>query len=150
MDDMSFDFTKDVFTCGKEESIEDVISHMQNKKIGSVIIVDGKRPIGIFTERDFLVKIGFNQGAFSGRPISEFMTSNPKTCTKNSSLFDVLHIMNKGRFRHIVVTNELGELEGVASIKDLFDSLLSMFKNNEVDDDFMQQFISLIPDEVMM
>lgn len=150
MEDLTFEFIPNVYTCSKDDKIEEIVSHMQERKFGSVIIVEGKKPIGIFTERDFLTKIGFQQSEHTGKPISEFMTPNPKTCHADSSLVDVLQIMNRGKFRHIVVTNKDGELEGVASIKDLFASLLSLMKKPDMDLDFMQKFLSMIPDEVTL
>lgn len=150
MEDLTFDFTPNVYTCNKDEKIEKIISHMKENKFGSVIIVDGKKPIGIFTERDFLTKVGFQQSEYTGKPISEFMTSSPKTCYANSSLVDVLQTMHLGKFRHIVVVNKEGELEGVASIKDLFASLLGHMKKPDMDLDFMQKFFSMIPDEITL
>ena len=70
----------DVLTASPSETIADATARMRDRKVGSVVVVDGSRPVGILTERD-LVKITADGTDTAIAKVSEWMTENPDTVT---------------------------------------------------------------------
>lgn len=92
---------------------------MLERRVGSVVVVDAKKVVGIFTERDVLKKL-----ALSGRdpakvPVDELMTAPVKTATPETTPGDALGTMLEYHFRHLPVVDSAGRLRGVLSIRSL-------------------------------
>jgi CBS domain-containing protein len=71
------------------------------------------------------LRVGKDYNQFQDTAIEELMTKNPQTVTQTTPVVKVMELMHKGRFRHLAVTSPSGELEGVISIKDMMDYLLT-------------------------
>src|SRR5437588_12956526 len=63
-------------TAVPSETIAEAAARMADNRVGSVIVVDGDRPIGILTERD-LVRFGASAAHSDGTKVSEWMTEDP-------------------------------------------------------------------------
>lgn len=117
-------FSKDPLNCTPETTLAEALDLMQTNKIANLIISRDREILGIFTERDFLMKIAGKFESIKDSPINDYMTANPKTVTVDEKIVDVLDLMRKGRFRHVVVADKYNKLAGIVSIKDLFDFLI--------------------------
>jgi CBS domain-containing protein len=113
-----------VHTCAPETPVASVVKTLQDSKVGSIIITDGNRPIGIFTERDYLVKVAGHKMDETKTTVEAVMTKNPVCFTKDESVGKVLNRMKTAGFRHIIVTDAEGSLEGIISIRDAMAFLL--------------------------
>lgn len=99
------------------ESIAEVLRKMQERKIGSVLVRDGDRVAGIFTERDALLKVA---GAPLGsRLIGEVMTPDPVVLREEDSVAVAIHKMAVGGFRHIPILHG-GEVAAIVTSRDIF------------------------------
>jgi CBS domain-containing protein len=98
--------------------IGQVLKKMVGETIGCVMVVDSGRLIGIFSERDALMKINTDAPRLLDRPISQFMTRDPVTLEANDKIAFALHKMNVGGYRHIPILFG-GKLVGVISIRDI-------------------------------
>jgi CBS domain-containing protein len=105
-------------TVAPDASVGDVLKKMVDERIGCVMIVDKGELIGIFSERDALMKLNTDAARFLSRPISQFMTQGPVTLETNDKIAYALHKMNIGGYRHIPILFE-GKLAGVISIRDI-------------------------------
>ena len=94
--------------------VDEIISTMQKKKISSVIIVDGKKPLGIITERDIL-KASLSPEKTLHMKVTQLMSSPVKTMPSYADYRDAYMEMNEQKIRHIVVTNNEGEVVGILS-----------------------------------
>ena len=113
------------FSVYSDEKLQSVIETLKKYNIGCVPVLErgtGK-VVGVFTERDYLKKVDFNDPEIDEYEISKFMTSNPKSLDINASLAKAALLMSMGKFRHIIVTKD-DMLERVVSIKDLLDWLI--------------------------
>lgn len=90
---------------------------LSNHAVGSVVVVEDGRPIGILTERD-LVKLITSGVSLSVGTVGEYMTPNPKTVDVNAEVEAALHMLAGEKFRHIPVVEE-GKLAGIVSIRDM-------------------------------
>lgn len=98
--------------------VGEVLKKMVDERIGCVMIVEGEKLVGIFSERDALMKLNTDAPKFLTRPISQFMTMSPVTLETNDKIAFALHKMNLGGYRHIPILFH-GKLAGVISIRDI-------------------------------
>lgn len=99
--------------------VRDVVNQMAKQKIGCVLVLDGGKLAGIFTERDVLNKISSNLSGL-GDPVRTHMTRAPLTITKRDSIGYALQAMDLGGYRHLpVVSNKAGEPRGIISVRDI-------------------------------
>lgn len=116
---------REIFTCDPNTPVGEVLRRFQRDNFGSVVVVDPEgKPIGIFTERDYIRKIA-GQGLDVNRiPIGQFMTPNPVCISLQDHLALVLIEMQLGGFRHVIVCDEDGNAVNMVSVKDLLDFLV--------------------------
>lgn len=87
-------------------------------RIGAVLILDGDRVAGVFSERD-LVRAVVEQGSSClDVALSSVMTRNVLTCKPTDSLDEVMAVMTARRVRHLPVLDD-GRLVGIISIGDV-------------------------------
>jgi CBS domain-containing protein len=105
-------------TVAPDASVGDVLKLMVDQEIGCVMVVDKGKLVGIFSERDALMKLNTDAAKSMQRPISQFMTANPVTLETNDKIAYALHKMNVGGYRHMPILFQ-GKLAGVISIRDI-------------------------------
>ncbi len=105
-------------TVAPDTTVGDVLKQMVDKQIGCVMVVDKGKLVGIFSERDALMKLNTDAPKFLKRPISQFMTADPVTLEAEDKIAYALHKMNMGGYRHVPILFD-GKLAGVISIRDI-------------------------------
>lgn len=98
--------------------VGDVLRLMVEKKVGCVVVAEGERLAGIFTERDALLRLNADAAAQATKPVSQFMTAAPETLELEDRIAFALHKMDLGGFRHVPITND-GRVAGVISARDI-------------------------------
>jgi CBS domain-containing protein len=97
----------------------DVLRLLVDKMVGCAVVVDDQqKPVGIFSERDALLRLNTAAAALGDRPISEFMTPGPETLELDDKIAYAIHKMDLGGFRHVPITRD-GMVEGVISVRDI-------------------------------
>jgi len=118
-------------------SLQECIETMRTRRIGSILILDPSgKVIGIFTERDCLMKVTGKISDLSA-PVSDFMTPGPVCERPDASIAFALNLMSNGGFRHIPIVDQDSMPIGIVSIKDMVDHIVKkMLKaiNEAVDD----------------
>jgi CBS domain-containing protein len=97
-------------------TLREAAQRMVERRVGSIVIVEGGRLVGILTERDMLGV--FARGEFEAR-VEDVMTRNPETAEPDESLAQARLVMLHGGFRHLPVVDR-GQLVGMLSMRDLF------------------------------
>jgi CBS domain-containing protein len=105
-------------TVSLETPVGEVLKKMVDEVIGCVMVVDQGKLVGIFSERDALMKLNTDAPKLLHRPISQFMTPDPVTLETNDKIAYALHKMNVGGYRHVPILFG-GKLAGVISIRDI-------------------------------
>src|SRR5437764_13610076 len=94
---------------------------MAQRRVGSILIVEGERLAGIFSERDIVRAISHSHDAVRD-PVAHWMTRRPVTIGPDASAEEALEKMLAGGFRHLPVLQ--GErLVGMVSMRDLSKAL---------------------------
>jgi citrate synthase len=104
-------------TATPSETLADASERMRDRKTGSVIVVDGDRPIGILTERD-LVRFAASGADAGVTKVSEWMTEDPDTVRPELPVGEAFDSLAEHGYRHIPVCDD-GRLVGVVSMRDL-------------------------------
>lgn len=97
--------------------VGEAVAIMAQHRIGSVLVMEGTRLVGIFTERDTVRALSETSDA-PGQPVSDWMTRDPQTVAPDTPADQALRAMLDGEFRHLPVTED-GEVAGIVSIRDL-------------------------------
>lgn len=93
---------------------------MNAHQIGSVVVCEGERLVGIFTERDILRRIVAKQREPSATRVGEVMTSTVACCSPRTRLEEIRALMRERRIRHVPVVDDKDDrVIGMISIGDL-------------------------------
>ena len=106
-----------VIVVDKNTTLRDVAKIMTENNVGSVIVVDNGKPIGIITERDIVRAIGRNKDL--NNKAEEIMTSSLITIKEDSPITGALSLMRSYNIRHLPVIDNEGNLKGIISIRDI-------------------------------
>jgi CBS domain-containing protein len=103
---------------GPDASVGEVLKRMVAERIGCAIVTDeNQRLLGIFTERDALLRLNVDAARMAHKPVRELMTANPATLRIRDKIAYALHRMHVGGFRHIPILDDDERLVGVISIR---------------------------------
>ena len=105
------------------ETVYRAIRLMANRRIGAVLVVEQGIVIGIFTERDYIMRVEVEGRAAKETLLREVMTDKMYTVTPSTSLEHCLALMIRYRFRHLPVVEE-GALMGIISMRDALAAVL--------------------------
>lgn len=108
------------------DTLQMAIELMQQKKIGAVVVVENQRPVGVFTERDVLVRVVGKVADLSAVRLRGYMTANPVCLRIDDSIAYALNQMTVGGFRHIPIIDAQGRATGIISVRDIADYMASL------------------------
>jgi CBS domain-containing protein len=108
---------QELLTAVATTSVSDAARRMKQRQVGAILIVEGDRLAGIFTERDALFRVVAEGRDPIRTPIGDVMTRDPKTIHPDQPFGRALGIMHEGRFRHVPVV-ENGRPVGMVSARD--------------------------------
>lgn len=95
--------TTPVTLINADESVERAVKLMAENDVGCLLVIDGERLVGIFTQRDLLMKTVDNYNRIKAGPIRDIMTPNPVVVRDTDSPAKAINLMAIGGFRHIPV-----------------------------------------------
>jgi CBS domain-containing protein len=99
-------------------TVLDAVQVMNDHRIGAVMAIEAGRPVGIFSERDVLVRVVAAHREPRQTLVRDVMTTRIHTAAPDDSLLDVMRLMTERRCRHIPVMDG-DHLAGLVSIGDL-------------------------------
>ncbi len=117
---------QELLTAPSSLTVAEAARLMKQRNVGAMMVVDGGKLVGVFTERDALFRVlaaGLD-GAVT--PLSAVMTANPRTISPDRSFAHALGFMHEGRFRHLPVV-ENGLPIGMISVRDALGPELESF-----------------------
>lgn len=104
--------------------IGEVLKQMVADRLGCAVVTDeNQRLLGIFTERDALLRLNVDAARMAHKPVSSVMTPAPATLKARDKIVFAIHRMNVGGFRHIPILDDDEKLVGVISIRGILSYL---------------------------
>lgn len=109
--------TKDVLAVAPEDTIGEAAQLMTDRGVGSAVVSDFGRVIGILTERDLLRAVAARIHTSDAR-VREWMTAEPVTLPPTATAEEAGRLMLEHGFRHVPVVDN-GRAVGMISIRDV-------------------------------
>lgn len=107
-----------VFSVEPKLSVGDAARVLMDKRVGALIVCDGDRVAGVFSERDAVRAVATHGAASLARPVADYMSVEVVHAQPGDTMADVMARMTDRRIRHLPVLKEQ-RLCGVVSIGDV-------------------------------
>lgn len=117
---------KKILTAPPETTVSKAAALMASRNVGAVMVVDHERLIGIFTERDAVVRVIARGRDARTTRLGDVMTTAPLTVDPDKSFGYALLMMHEKGFRHVPVI-ENGKPIGIVSARNALDPDLEEF-----------------------
>ncbi len=108
-----------------DDSLGNVLQLLRAQRTGAVLICDGPKLVGIFTERDALKMMA--SGTSLTTPIRDVMSSEPATIGATSTVGEAIRVMAQGGYRHLPVVDGEGIPTGVLAVHGIVHYLVDHF-----------------------
>ena len=106
-------------TVSPTSTVFDAVQLMNDQRVGAVAIADDKTLVGIFTERDLMIRVVLKGKDPKTTQIGDVMTGECISAKKDMSMGEALQIMTEKHFRHLPVVDDDNKVLGLLSIRNL-------------------------------
>ncbi len=114
----------DIQSVHPDDSVFDAIKKLANANIGSLIVIEDGRPVGIFTERDYARNVVLQGKSSPTTPVRDIMTTRVIYVQPEQTVEHCMAIMTDKHIRHLPVLRD-DKLVGMISIGDLVKSIIA-------------------------
>jgi CBS domain-containing protein len=111
------------YSVAPDASVLSALQVMAEKDVGALVVLDGRRLVGVFSERDYARKIVLSGKASKDTAVREVMSDEVQSVTPDQTVPRCIELMTDKRIRHLPVV-EGGEVIGMLSIGDLLKEML--------------------------
>ena len=111
--------TQQVVTSGADSDISRIASEMIRRNIGSIVIVENRKVVGILTERDFVRVVELVGSLLHKNLAKHYMAKPVVTVQVDTPIQEVVKLMKTKHIRHVVVLDKKEDVAGVISLRDL-------------------------------
>ena len=134
---------KPVLGLSPSDSLDQAVTMMMDNHIGSLVVTDNGKIVGILSERDVLRILNDHRAMWTPVTAADAMTPNPFVCHPDNTLEEVMSIMVENNIRHLPVVYD-DKLEGMLSITDIVEELL---KKAKFENKLLKNYIQNWPDD---
>jgi CBS domain-containing protein len=120
--------SSEILTIDPNSTVLDAIKSMANNHIGSLIVMQNERLVGIITERDYSRNIVLKGKSSVNTAVKDIMTKNVLCTRPDHTVEEAMALMTDKRVRHLPVV-ENGNVLGIISIGDLVKTIISEQKH---------------------
>ena len=117
-----------VWSITPDTSVLEALQLMTEKQVGALLVLEGEKIAGIFSERDFVHGVAEKERCIVNTTVIEYMTPKVFTVSPDETIEDCMQLMTKEHFRHLPVV-ENGKLTGLISIGDIVKDIISTEKS---------------------
>ncbi len=110
-----------------DASVRRAIDTMNEARVGCILVVEGERLVGVFTERDVLTRVAGTGLDLDGTPLRDLMTPDPECLTLDDGIAYALNRMSVGGFRHVPLIDADGRPTGAVSMRHIVDFIVDLF-----------------------
>ena len=119
--------TKEIVTVKQDSSVKQAIERMVEKNIGSVVVTERGKMVGILTERDVLKKLRFDSEC-ADKKVSELMSSPLIKIDDKAAIGKAADLMAEKGIRRLLVTKD-DKIVGIITERDVMRATLDVFKS---------------------
>ena len=111
-------FTRNVITAAPQDTLASVAASMQEHNVGTVVIVEDRRPVGIIIDRDLALALGA-WGLGLKAPVREVMTRHVLAVPEDTDVFTATRFIQDRKVRRLPIVDREDRLVGLVSPDDL-------------------------------
>ena len=100
---------------------------MISGRIGCALIMDGEKLVGLFSERDVLLKVVAKGLDAASLPVSDVMTPDPECLQHDDAIAYALNKMAVGGYRHVPILKDDGVPEAIVSMRDIVNYIVQFY-----------------------
>lgn len=115
---------KTVYTIGPDGTVWDALKLMAERSVGALVVMEGKKIVGIVSERDYARKVVLQGRSSENTRVRDIMSSPVMYVRPDHTNEDCMALMTENRLRHLPII-ENDELVGLISIGDLVKDIIS-------------------------
>ncbi|AKJ63317.1 CBS domain-containing protein [Kiritimatiella glycovorans] len=116
---------RDVLSVSADTPVYDALKEMEDRAMGSSLILEDGKLVGIITERDCTRKVVLEDKDIHQMKVRDIMSTDLATILPDESLEECMRLITANRIRHLPVVDENGEVGGVVSIGDVVKYLVT-------------------------
>ena len=113
-----------VLSVSPDMPVFEALGVMADKNVGALLVVEGERLVGVFSERDYARKVILKGKSSKDTPVQEIMSSHVLYVRPEQTIEDFMALMTDKRVRHLPVMEE-GRVVGVISIGDVVKAIIA-------------------------
>lgn len=110
--------TEKVICAPTDASVSSVAQQMRAHRVGCIVIVSGKRPVGIVTDRDLALRI-VAESLPGTTPVSQVMSPDPVTADEGAGIETILRALRNAGTRRMPLVNDEGDVVAIITHDDL-------------------------------
>ena len=111
--------THSVVTVHPEETVHEAAKRMAHHGVGTLVVVDGTRPIGMLTDRDLVIRVMAKEPLALHVLVRDVMTPEPVCIPEHMPLAEAVVRMRGHQVRRLVVVNDAQAVVGIVSLDDV-------------------------------
>jgi len=119
MDELLRIARKPAVTTHPGATVRQVCEQMMAEKVGAVVVVDGDRLVGMFSERDVVARVVVARLDPDVTPVSQVMTRDVTTASAGMTEDQAVSLMHHGHFRHLPLVDPAGRVVATLSVRHL-------------------------------
>jgi CBS domain-containing protein len=120
--------SKKLAAVAPEQSVLRALEIMAENDVGALLVLDGKRLAGVFSERDYARKVILQGKASIHTKVSEVMSGKVAYVTLDRTIEECMAIMTEKHFRHLPVLDDEHNVVGIVSVGDMIKEMISQQK----------------------
>ncbi|MBF8302296.1 MAG: hypothetical protein HW396_577 [Candidatus Dadabacteria bacterium] len=110
---------KEIVCVNLGTNVKEAAKFMEEKNVGSIIVVGGGKPVGIVTDRDILLRV-VNKGLDPEKSsVDDVMTKEIVTLKEGMGLFEALEQVKGKGIRRFPIVDARGNLKGIMTLDDI-------------------------------
>jgi CBS domain-containing protein len=114
----------DIWSIAPQESAFKALQIMADKEIGVLLVIDGEKLVGIFSERDYARKVILKGKSSKETSVGDLMTQEVLYIAPDATMEDCMALMTAKQIRHLpVLENEM--LIGIITLGDVVNQVIS-------------------------
>ncbi|MDZ7938309.1 MAG: CBS domain-containing protein [Rhodoferax sp.] len=127
-----------IWSLSPDDSVYNALEMLADWNVGALMVMDGDKLVGVFSERDYTRKIALAGRSSKDTKVKDIMTAQVLTVTPKTNTDDCMALMSQKKIRHLPVVDGSRVL-GMVSIRDLMDEII---KDRELTITQLQNYIA--------
>ena len=127
-----------IWSLSPEDSVYQALEMLADCNVGALLVMEGDRLVGVFSERDYTRKIALAGRSSKDTKVKDIMTAKVMVVSPQTRTQECMALMSQKRIRHLPVVDG-DKVLGMVSISDLMDDII---KDHEQTISQLQSYIS--------